>query len=154
MFRKGDRGSEFILKNFTPEKLRGRSSRPRSLPLLQVLSAFCCFSSLLSFWLPWIYSPFPLFMESCNGLLSQLFDCIESTHSEVKRKMSVRAWRNDAPKSLLSLARQKKFNTPLQAKRATTRYNEFHTSRARSPLLQRYIAFSSLLNLHALIIHL
>ena len=64
-------------------------------------------------------------MESCNGLLLQLFDCIESTHSEVKRKMSVRAWRNDAPKSLLSLARQKKFNTPLQATRTTARYCEF-----------------------------
>jgi hypothetical protein len=44
---------------------------------------------LLSFWLPWIYSPFPFFMESCNGLLLQLIDCIESTPNEVKRKMIV-----------------------------------------------------------------
>src|ERR1700730_18071740 len=52
-----------------------------------VLSAFCCFSSLLSFWLPWIYSPFPLFMEFRNGHLLQLIECIESTQNEVKRKM-------------------------------------------------------------------
>src|ERR1700682_167736 len=89
------------------KKLWGRSSRALCRCLLQLVSAFCCFSSLLSFWLPWIYSPFPLFMESCNGLLSQLFDCIESAHSEVKRKMIVNVSCNDVPKSLHSLARQK-----------------------------------------------
>ena len=33
-----------------------------------------CSSSLLSFWLPWIYSPFPFFMEFRNGVLLQLID--------------------------------------------------------------------------------
>jgi len=28
----------------------------------------------LSFWLPWIYSPFPFFMEFRNGVLLQLID--------------------------------------------------------------------------------
>ena len=136
------------------QKLRGRSSRPRSLPLFQVLSAFCCFSSLLSFWLPWIYSPFPLFMESCNGLLSQLFDCIESTHSEVKRKMSVRATRNDAPKSLLSLARQKSSTPYSNCARSGSLVRISLKAQARSRLRWGSIAISRLLNLHALIIHL
>ena len=69
------------------KKLWGRSSRPLCRCLLQLLSAFCCFSSLLSFWLPWIYSPFPFFMEFRNGVLLQLVECIESTQNEVKRKM-------------------------------------------------------------------
>jgi hypothetical protein len=56
------------------KKLWGRSSRPLGCCLLQVLSASCWFSSLLSFWLPWIYSPFPFFMESRNGILLQLID--------------------------------------------------------------------------------
>jgi hypothetical protein len=42
------------------KKLWGRSSRPLCRCLLQLLSASCCFSSLLSFWLPWIYSPFSI----------------------------------------------------------------------------------------------
>jgi len=41
---------------------------------LQVLSASLLFSSLLSFWLPWIYSPFPFFMEFRNDELLQLID--------------------------------------------------------------------------------
>lgn len=65
----------------------------------KVLSASCCFSSLLSSWLPWIYSPFPFFMESCNGVLLQLIECIESTQSEVKRKMSELKSHIEAPKS-------------------------------------------------------
>ncbi len=56
------------------KKLWGRSSRPLCRCLLQVLSASCCSSSLLSFWLPWIYSPFPFFMEFRNGVLLQLID--------------------------------------------------------------------------------
>ena len=56
------------------KKLWGRSSRPLCRCVLQLLSAFCCFSSLLSFWLPWIYSPFPFFMEFRNGVLLQLID--------------------------------------------------------------------------------
>jgi hypothetical protein len=56
------------------KKLWGRSSRPLCRCLLQVVSAFCCSSSLLSFWLPWIYSPFPFFMEFRNGVLLQLID--------------------------------------------------------------------------------
>src|SRR3974390_1433653 len=63
------------------------------------LSASCCFSSLLSSWLPWIYSPFPFFMESCNGLLLQLIECIESTRNEVKRKMIAESVRDSAPRS-------------------------------------------------------
>jgi len=70
-----------------PQKTLGTLIASPSLPLQQVLSAFCCFSSLLSFWLPWIYSPFPFFMESCNGRLLQLIECIESTQNEVKKKM-------------------------------------------------------------------
>jgi hypothetical protein len=64
-----------------------------------MLSASCWFSSLLSFWLPWIYSPFPFFMESCNGRLLQLIECIESTQNEVKKKMIESSAFNDAPKS-------------------------------------------------------
>jgi hypothetical protein len=75
---------------------------------LQLLSAFCCFSSLLSFWLPWIYSPFPLFMEFRNGLLLQLIECIESTQNEVKRKMIETDACTVAPKSHARLAREEK----------------------------------------------
>ena len=75
------------VRRFATKNL-GDAHRVPIVALLQVLNAFCCFSSLLSFWLPWFYSPFPFFMESCNDLLSQLFDCIESACSEVKEKMS------------------------------------------------------------------
>src|ERR1700730_3493537 len=88
------------------QKLWGRSSRPLCRCLLQLVSASCCFSSLLSFWLPWIYSPFPLFMELRNGLLLQLIECIESTQNEVKRKMIETSARTDAPKSHARLARE------------------------------------------------
>jgi hypothetical protein len=90
------------------KKLRGRSSRPPGRCLLQLPSAFWL-SSLLSFWLPWIYSPFPFFMEFCNGILLQLFECIESTQNEVKRKMIETGASNDAPKSLHDAALKKKF---------------------------------------------
>ncbi len=94
------------------EKVRtknfGDALRVPVVALLQVLSAFCCFSSLLSFWLPWIYSPFPFFMESCNGRLLQLIECIESTQNEVKRKMIEASACNDVPKSpRVTHARQK-----------------------------------------------
>jgi hypothetical protein len=56
------------------KKLWGRSSRPLCHCLLQLVSASCCFFSLLSFWLPCIYSPFPFFMEFSNGVLLQLID--------------------------------------------------------------------------------
>src|ERR1700690_572971 len=92
----------------TRKKLRGRSSRPLCRCLLQLVSASCCFFSLLSFWLPWIYSPFPFFMEFRNGVLLQLFECIESARNEVKRKMIETAACNDAPKSLRNLAREEK----------------------------------------------
>jgi hypothetical protein len=75
--------------------------------LLQLLSAFCCFSSLLSFWLPWIYSPFPFCMEFRNGVLLQLIECIESTRNEVKRKMIETHAYNSAPKSHADFAREK-----------------------------------------------
>jgi hypothetical protein len=75
--------------------------------LLQLLSAFCCFSSLLSFWLPWIYSPFPFFMEFRNDVLLQLVECIESTRNEVKRKMIVMVACNAVPKSPERVAREK-----------------------------------------------
>jgi hypothetical protein len=65
-------------------------------------------SSLLSFWLPWIYSPFPFFMEFRNGILLQLFECIESTQNEVKRKMIETGASNDAPKSLRNVSPEEK----------------------------------------------
>jgi len=71
---------------------------------LQVLSVS---SSLLSFWLPWIYSPFPFFMEFSNGVLLQLFECIESTQNEVKRKMIEKERRHGTPKSPTRRAREK-----------------------------------------------
>jgi len=58
----------------TPQKTLGTLIASPCRCLLQVLSAFCCSSSLLSFWLPWIYSPFPFFMEFRNGVLLQLID--------------------------------------------------------------------------------
>src|ERR1035438_3827483 len=93
----------------THKKLRGRSSRPLCRCLLQLVSASCCFFSLLSFWLPWIYSPFPFFMEFRNGVLLQLVECILSTQNEVKRKMIEMVACNAAPKSHARLAREKKF---------------------------------------------
>src|SRR6267143_2254605 len=95
------------------KKLWGRSSRPFCRCLLQLLSAFCCFSSLLSFWLPWIYYPFPLFMEFRNGLMLQLIECIESTQNEVKRKMIETSACTDAPKSHARLAREEKVRGPI-----------------------------------------
>jgi len=65
-------------------------------------------SSLLSSWLPWIYSPFPFFMEFRNDLLLQLIECIESTQNEVKRKMIETGACNVAPKSPARLAREEK----------------------------------------------
>src|SRR6266446_8036515 len=109
------------------KKLWGRSSRPLCRCLLQLLSAFCCFSSLLSFWLPWIYSPFPLFMEFRNGHLLQLIECIESTQNEVKRKMIETDACTDAPKSHARLAREEKVRAtseltlPLSASRCVCR---------------------------------
>src|ERR1700675_4438779 len=97
---------ENALRGKRCKKLWGRSSRPLCRCLLQLLSAFCCFSSLLSFWLPWIYSPFPLFMEFRNGPLLQLIECIESTQNEVKRKMIGTDACTDAPKSHARLARE------------------------------------------------
>jgi hypothetical protein len=79
-----------------------------------LVSAFCCFSSLLSFWLPWIYSPFPLFMEFRNGPLLQLIECIESTQNEVKRKMIGTDACTDAPKSHARLAHQEKVRVTSQ----------------------------------------
>jgi len=101
---RGHRGTlespcEARVSNCCLKKLWGRSSRPLCRCLLQLLSASCCFSSLLSFWLPWIYSPFPFFMEFRNGILLQLFECIESTQNEVKRKMIDADTCNAVPKS-------------------------------------------------------
>ena len=92
-------------RNECRKKLWGRSSRPLCRCLLRVVSAFSFLR--LSFWLPWIYSPFPFFMEFRNGDLLQLFECIESTQNEVKRKMIVRDARNDAPRSPARRAREK-----------------------------------------------
>src|SRR5271154_5283686 len=75
--------------------------------LLPLPSAFCCFFSLLSFWLPWIYSPFPFFMEFRNDVLLQLVECIESTQNEVKRKMIGTGACNAVPKSPERLACEK-----------------------------------------------
>jgi hypothetical protein len=92
-----------------PQKTLGTLFASPLLPLEQVLSASCCFSSWLSFWLPWIYSPFPFFMESCNGRLLQLIECIERTQNEVKQKMIESGARHDAPKSPGVHSRKKKF---------------------------------------------
>jgi hypothetical protein len=46
-------------------------------------------------------------MEFRNGILLQLFECIESTLNEVKRKMIKAHARNAAPKSLVTRARRK-----------------------------------------------
>src|ERR1700675_3671455 len=105
---------ENALRGKRGKKLWGRSSRPLCRCLLQLVSAFCCFSSLLSFWLPWIYSPFPLFMEFRNGLLLQLIECIESTQNEVKRKMIETSACTDAPKSHARLAREEKVRATSQ----------------------------------------
>jgi len=59
--------------------------------------------------LPWIYSPFPFFMEFRNGILLQLFECIESTQNEVKRKMIVDHTCNAVRKSLHA-SRARKFS--------------------------------------------
>jgi hypothetical protein len=100
--------------------------------LLQLLNAFCCFSSLLSFWLPWIYSPFPFFMEFRNDVLLQLVECIESTQNEVKRKMIASLACNAVLKSLhharaktfratpRQLHREAQFFVPLLHPRSTT----------------------------------
>jgi hypothetical protein len=50
-------------EKISPLKNFGDAVRVPVVALQHVLSASCCFSSLLSFWLPWIYSPFPFFME-------------------------------------------------------------------------------------------
>src|SRR5205807_718061 len=72
--RKREIETEVETRRRGAKKLWGRSSRPLCRCLLQLVSAFCCFSSLLSFWLPCIYSPFPFFMEFRNGVLLQLID--------------------------------------------------------------------------------
>jgi hypothetical protein len=41
----------------------------------------------------------PLFMDSCNGQLLQLIDCIESMKSDVKEKMTVEEHSSHEPKS-------------------------------------------------------
>jgi hypothetical protein len=51
--------------------------------------------------------PFPFFMESCNGDLLQLIECIESTQNEVKRKMIGSRAHIEAPKSLRLREREK-----------------------------------------------
>jgi len=52
--------------------------------------------------------PFPFFMEFRNGNLLQLFECIESTQNEVKRKMIETDACNDVPKSPARIAREEK----------------------------------------------
>jgi hypothetical protein len=47
-------------------------------------------------------------MEFRNGILLQLFECIESTQNEVKRKMIKTGASNDAPKSLRNVSPLKK----------------------------------------------
>ena len=57
------------------QKLRGRFSRPLCFTLVKALSVSSLRPSLLSSWLPLIYSPFPFFMDlKCNGRLLQLID--------------------------------------------------------------------------------
>jgi hypothetical protein len=68
---------------------------------LKALSVSSLRPSLLSSWLPLIYSPFPFFMDlKCNGRLLQLIECIESIKSDVKKKMTLRKHATHVPKSL------------------------------------------------------
>jgi len=46
-----------------------------------------------------IYSPFSIFHGSCNGVLLQLIECIESMKNEVKKKMIASSAANAVPKS-------------------------------------------------------
>src|SRR5208282_764905 len=69
-----------------------------------VLFLFCsflfgCHGSILPFHSSWNFR---------NGVLLQLFECIESTQNEVKRKMMGTSARNDAPRSPARRARAKK----------------------------------------------
>ena len=95
----GDFERREFFRNEVAGKNFGDAHRVPGIALPQLLSASCCFSSSLSSWLPWIYSPFPFFMESCNGEMLQLIECIESTRSEVKRKMIERKRHHRARKS-------------------------------------------------------
>ena len=57
------------------QKLRGRFSRPPCFTWLKAFSVSSLRPSLLSSWLPLIYSPFPFFMDlKCNDRLLQLID--------------------------------------------------------------------------------
>jgi hypothetical protein len=47
-------------------------------------------------------------MESCNGRLLQLIECIETTQNEVKKKMIESSALHDAPKSPSVHSRKKK----------------------------------------------
>jgi len=52
-------------------------------------------------------------MEFRNGLLLQLFECIESTQNEVKRKMIEVDVRNNAPKSPARVRARRKIESEL-----------------------------------------
>jgi len=51
------------------------------------------------------YSPFPFFMDGCNGRLLQLIECIESIKSDVKRKMMMKRARDPYTKVIVGLKR-------------------------------------------------
>jgi hypothetical protein len=101
------------------QKLWGRLSRPQCRCLLQLVSVSCCFSSLLFSWLPWIYSPFPFFMEFRNGVLLQLIECIESTKNEVKRKMIITDSCSDVRKSSTRIFSKKKLHDVAMQRRGS-----------------------------------
>jgi hypothetical protein len=86
--------------DFSRKNLGDALRVPRFVSYCRALSVSSCRPFLLpSFWLPLIYSPFPFFMDSCNGHLLQLFECIESIKSDVKKKMTLREGEISAPKS-------------------------------------------------------
>jgi hypothetical protein len=86
--------------NSKPKKFRGRIAASPICFLLTAFSASSCRPFLLSFWLPWFYSPFHFFDGSCNDLLLQLVECIESIKSDVKKKMTLMKHATGVPKSL------------------------------------------------------
>ena len=72
------------------QKLRGRLERPRGLLCDWPISVSSCWPFSLSFWLPWLPILPSIVHGSCNGLLLQLSECIESLKSEVKQKMMLK----------------------------------------------------------------
>jgi hypothetical protein len=80
-------------------------------------------------------------MEFCNGILLQLFECIESTQNEVKRKMIEADACNAVPKSHARLARKEKVRVTSQPTLACSPITLcLARARFRETILQRRVA--------------